>query len=36
MINVERVKVAGTVPIHGLPNADDKLPELSLVVVRDH
>ena len=36
MINVERVKLAGTVAIDGLPNAGDKFSQLCVVVVRDH
>ena len=35
VINIEGVKVAGPVPIHGLRDADDKLLQLSLVVVRN-
>ena len=36
LINVERVKLAGTVAIDGLPNAGDKSSKLCVVVVRDH
>jgi hypothetical protein len=36
VINVERVELAGTVAIDGLPNAGDKFSQLCLVVVRDH
>jgi hypothetical protein len=36
LINVERVELAGTVAIDGLPNAGDKFSQLCVVVVRDH
>ena len=36
LINIERVKLASTIAIDGLPNAGDKLSQLCLVVVRDH
>jgi hypothetical protein len=36
LINVKRVKLAGTVAIDGLPNAGDKFSQLCVVVVRDH
>ena len=35
-INVERIELAGTVAIDGLPDARDKVSQLCLVVVRDH
>jgi len=35
LINVERVELAGTVAIDGLPNAGDKVSQLRLVVLRD-
>jgi len=36
VINVERVELAGTVAIDGLPNVGDKFSQLCVVVVRDH
>jgi hypothetical protein len=36
VINVERVELAGTVAIDGLPNAGDKFPQQCVVVVHDH
>lgn len=36
MIDIERVKLADTVTIDGLPNMGDKFPQLCLVVVRNH
>jgi hypothetical protein len=36
LINVERVKLAGTVAIDGLSNVGDKFCQLCVVVVRDH
>ncbi|MFZ0160492.1 MAG: DinB family protein [Kineosporiaceae bacterium] len=36
MIDVERIKLAGTVTIYGLPDAGDKFPQPCVVVIRDH
>jgi hypothetical protein len=36
LINIEWVKLAGTVAIDGLPDAGDKFSQLCAVVVRDH
>jgi hypothetical protein len=36
LINIERVKLAGTVAIDRLPNVGDKFSQLCVVVVRDH
>jgi hypothetical protein len=36
LIDVEGVKLAGTVTIEGLPNTGDQISQLRLVVLRDH
>ncbi|GAA3919464.1 hypothetical protein Aau02nite_29370 [Amorphoplanes auranticolor] len=36
MVDVEGVKLAGAVTIDGLTNAGNEVPQLGLVILRDH